>query len=236
RCPDPRVPHRLAAAGGPCHRGVGAPVWRRERPSLGGWSAGLLPHRHDHHRAAHDRPRFPRARRGDAHRAGGRVAMVMIAIVDEAGQPMYRQSRDLIRPELSHALGRWRREVEMSLTAEHDAAGAHVDLRFPKAVIWITRLDRSGSIHPASIIRGQRVSSGDPTRTYIPGTRYHFGDLTFAAGVPGQLVLLHTRWWPQGSPVPIIRWRIAGNTIELRYDTQAQGTVLAQQGVGVLIF
>ena len=51
--------------------------------------------------------------------------MVMIAIVDDAGQPMYRQSRDLIRPELSHALGRWRREVEMSLTAEHDADGAH---------------------------------------------------------------------------------------------------------------
>lgn len=170
--------------------------------------------------------------------------MVMIAIVDEAGQPMYRQSRDLIRPELSHALGRWRREVEMSLTAEHDADGAHVDLRFPKAVIWITRFDQSGSIHPASMIRGQRVTSGDPTWTYRinPGSRYDHGELTFAAGVPGQLVLLHTSWWPHQPsgliprlPEPIIRWRISGNTIELEYDYQVR-SYLASTGVGVLIF
>lgn len=171
--------------------------------------------------------------------------MVMIAIVDEAGQPMYRQSRDLIRPALSHALGRWRREVEMSLTAEHNAAGAHVDLRFPKAVIWITRFDKSGSIHPASMIRGQRVTSGDPKWTYriVPGSPYHHGELTFANGVPGQLVLLHTRWWPHQPsgqiprlPVPIIRWRISGNTIALEYDSQGGITLAASLGVGVLIF
>jgi len=170
--------------------------------------------------------------------------MVMIAIVDEAGQPMYRQSRDLIRPELSHTLGRWRREVEMSLTAEHNAAGVHVDLRFPKAAIWITRFDRSGSIHPASMIRGQRVTSGDPTWTYR-GTvsPYHLGELTFGAGVPGQLVLLHTRWWPHQpsgyiprTPVPIIRWRISGNMIALEYDSQMGITLAASFGVGVLIF
>lgn len=171
--------------------------------------------------------------------------MVMIAIVDEAGQPMYRQSRDLIRPELSHALGRWRREVEMSLTAEHDAAGAHVDLRFPKAVIWITRFDKSGSIHPASMIRGQRVTSENPKWTYRinPGSRYDYGELTFPDGLPGQLVMLHTRWWPYQPggqiprlPVPIIRWRIiSGTTIELEYDYQ-QRSYLASTGVGVLIF
>lgn len=170
--------------------------------------------------------------------------MVMIAIFDEAGQPMYRQSRDLIRPELSHALGRWRREVEMSLTAEHDANGAHVDLRFPKAVIWITRFDKPESIHPASMIRGQRVTSGDPKWTYRPGSPpYHHGELTFAAGVPGQLVLLHTRWWPDKPsgpipryPPPIIRWRMLGNTIALEYDAQGGINLAASFGVGVLIF
>ena len=170
--------------------------------------------------------------------------MVMIAIVDEAGQPMYRQSRDLIRPELSHALGRWRREVEMSLTAEHDADGTHVDLRFPKAAIWIMRFDKSGSIHPASMIRGQRVTSGDPTWTYrtIPGSPYHHGELTFSQGLPGQLVLLHTRWWPDqpsGSPrtpAPIIRWRLSGNTIALEYDSHGGIARAASWGVGVLIF
>lgn len=168
--------------------------------------------------------------------------MVMIAIVDEAGQPMYRQSRDLIRPELSHALGRWRREVEMSLTAEHDATGAHVDLRFPKAVIWITRSDKSGSIHPASMIRGQRVTYGDPTWTYRynPFSRYDYGELTFANGVPGQFVLLHMRWWPpkpgESYPRPNIRWRISGNTIELEFDYYMARSYLAITGVGVLIF
>ena len=168
--------------------------------------------------------------------------MVMIAIVDDAGQPMYRQSRDLIRPELSHALGRWRREVEMSLTAEHDSAGAHVDLRFPKAAIWITRFDRSGSIHPDSMIRGQRVTSGNPTWTYriTPGARYNFGELTFPQGLPGQFVLVQTRWWPQPIDqipgIPIIRWRISGNTIELRADGQTTTSWEASMGIGVLIF
>lgn len=167
--------------------------------------------------------------------------MVMIAIVDDAGQPIYRQSRDLIRPELSHALGRWRREVELSLTAEHDATGAHVDLRFPKAAIWISRFDKSGSIHPASMIRGQRVTSGDPTWTYnTTPSPYHQGDLTFASGLPGQLVLLHTLWWPNEPgrwPVEILRWRISGNTITLEYDHKKYDVRSdATLGVGVLIF
>ena len=169
--------------------------------------------------------------------------MVMIAIVDDAGQPMYRQSRDLIRPELSHALGRWRREVEMSLTAEHAANGTHVDLRFPKAVIWITRFDKSGSIHPASMIRGQRVTSGNPTWTYSTApSRYHTGELTFPAGLPGQLVMLHTLWWPDlpgRAPNQFLMWSISGNTIVLEYeDLTVHGvrSTDAPLGVGVLIF
>lgn len=142
----------------------------------------------------------------------------MLPIVGEDGRPLYRRPRELIRPELSHALGAWQRGIGEAIAAEHAPGGAHEGMRFPKAAIWIKSFVTTGSIHPGSVIGTEQAAHGANCEYTYRGIigGFSVGELQFYAGIPGKMPLLDSVWWDRGSG-PERQWEISGDTLVLRF-------------------
>lgn len=153
----------------------------------------------------------------------------MLPIVGEDGRPLYRRPRELIRPELSHALGAWQRGIGEAIAAEHAPGGAHEGMRFPKAAIWIKSFVTTGSIHPGSVIGTEQAAHGGNCEYTYRGIigGWAVGELTFYAGIPGKMALLDSVWWDRGSG-PERQWEISGDTLVLRFR--------APESFGVLFY
>lgn len=151
----------------------------------------------------------------------------MKPIVGPDGKPLHRTARQLITPALPRALGAWAKNVDSAIVAEHapegeqGPGGEHVDLRFPKAAIWIRRLSTANSFVPGSVV-GTEPASSRASYAYggSVGGGYFRGDLTFTGGFPGELVVLDTIWVDRSHalapPTPYERrWEISGRTLHV---------------------
>ncbi|HLV60781.1 MAG TPA: hypothetical protein VKY51_05195 [Fredinandcohnia sp.] len=140
----------------------------------------------------------------------------MLPIVGEDGRPLYRRPRELIRPELSHALGAWQRGIGEAIAAEHAPGGAHEGMRFPKAAIWVKNFLTTGSIHPGSVIGTEQAVHGVNCEYTFRGNIGGFwvGEPQFYHGVPGRMALLNSLW----EDIDLERqWEISDDTLVLRF-------------------
>lgn len=142
----------------------------------------------------------------------------MLPIVGEDGRPLYRRPRELIRPELSHALGAWQRGIGEAIAAEHAPGGAHEGMRFPKAAIWVKDFLTTGSIHPGSVIGTEQAAHGVNCEYTFRGIIGDFwvGELQFYDGIPGKMALLNS---VSSGLLPERQWEISGDTLVLRFRT-----------------
>lgn len=146
----------------------------------------------------------------------------MKPIVGPDGHPMHRRSRELIRPELSAALGAWQRNVADSMQAEHSESGSHEKfLRHPKAAIWIGRIDKKHTIHHGSVIHDEPVRVGTNFDYVFRGSVGDLweGELVFLHGFPGTMVALTSTWWRDQINGPERQWERHGDSLIVRIPT-----------------
>lgn len=151
----------------------------------------------------------------------------MKPIVGPDGRPMHRRSRELIRPELSAALGAWQRNVADSMQAEHAESGSHEKfLRHPKAAIWIGRIDKAHTIHHGSVIHAEPVRVGENFDYVFRGAVGDLweGEMVFLQGFPGTMAALTSTWWVTTgwgglTPGPERQWERQGDSLIVRIPT-----------------
>lgn len=146
----------------------------------------------------------------------------MKPIVGPDGRPMHRRSRELIRPELSAALGAWQRNVADSMQAEHAESGSHEKfLRHPKAAIWIGRIDQAHTIHHGSVIHDEPVRVGTNFDYVFRGAVGDLweGEMVFLQGFPGTMAALTSTWWGDQTQGPERQWERQGDSLIVRIPT-----------------
>lgn len=146
----------------------------------------------------------------------------MKPIVGPDGRPMHRRSRELIRPELSAALGAWQRNVADSMQAEHAESGSHEKfLRHPKAAIWIGRIDQAYTIHHGSVIHAEPVRVGENFDYVFRGAVGDLweGEMVFLQGFPGTMAALTSTWWGDQTQGPERQWERQGDSLIVRIPT-----------------
>lgn len=146
----------------------------------------------------------------------------MKPIVGPDGRPMHRRSRELIRPELSAALGAWQRNVADSMQAEHAESGSHEKfLRHPKAAIWIGRIDQAHTIHNGSVIHAEPVRVGENFDYVFRGAVGDLweGEMVFLQGFPGTMAALTSTWWGDQTQGPERQWERQGDSLIVRIPT-----------------